>query len=97
MPTPVIGMVGLVDDVKRVLQPGFKNPGDFIALLGMTREDLSVSQYAAVIDGNPTVRESARILTSSRCTFSRSRVSAQDCPLQLLQTQVILERASVFQ
>src|SRR5205814_5304927 len=59
LPTPVIGMLGLVDDVKKVLQPGFKNPGDFIALLGMTREDLYVSQYAAVIDGNPTVREGA--------------------------------------
>jgi phosphoribosylformylglycinamidine synthase len=58
-PTPVIGMLGLIDDVKRVVQPGFKNPGDFIALLGITREDLSVSQYAAVINGNPTVREGA--------------------------------------
>ncbi len=49
LPTPVIGMVGLIDDVKRLVQPGFKNPGDFIALLGMTREDLSISEYAAVI------------------------------------------------
>src|SRR5437773_1087813 len=50
LPTPVIGMVGLVDDVKRLVQTGFKNPGDFIALLGMTREDLSLSEYAAVIE-----------------------------------------------
>ena len=50
LPTPVIGMVGLIDDVKRLVQPGFKNPGDFIALLGMTREDLSISEYAAVIE-----------------------------------------------
>ena len=56
LPTPVIGMLGLVDDIKRVLQPGFKNPGDFIALLGITREDLSVSQYADSIR-SPTVRE----------------------------------------
>ncbi len=54
LPTPVIGMVGLIDDVKRLIQPGFKNPGDFIALLGMTREDLSLSEYARVIGGNPT-------------------------------------------
>src|SRR5256885_12598917 len=47
LPTPVIGMVGLIEDVKRVIQPGFKNPGDFIALLGTTRDDLSLSQYAA--------------------------------------------------
>jgi phosphoribosylformylglycinamidine synthase len=50
LPTPVIGMLGLVDDVKRLVQPGFKNPGDFIALLGMTREDLSISEYAAVVE-----------------------------------------------
>jgi phosphoribosylformylglycinamidine (FGAM) synthase-like enzyme len=51
LPTPVIGMIGLIDDVKRVVQPGFKNPGDFIALLGATRDDLSISEYAAVIGG----------------------------------------------
>src|SRR5438876_7044912 len=54
LPTPVIGMVGLIDDVKRVVQPGFKNPGDFIALLGATKEDLSVSEYAALIEGTST-------------------------------------------
>jgi phosphoribosylformylglycinamidine synthase II len=48
LPTPVIGMVGLMEDVKRVIQPGFKNAGNFIALLGTTRDDLSISEYAAV-------------------------------------------------
>src|SRR5438105_8485642 len=64
LPTPVIGMLGLIEDVKRVIQPGFKNFGDFIALLGTTREDLSLSQYAAsvrnVIEGTlPDGRVSA--------------------------------------
>jgi phosphoribosylformylglycinamidine synthase II len=54
LPTPVIGMVGLIDDVKRLIQPGFKNAGDFIALLGATREDLSLSEYAAVIEDKST-------------------------------------------
>ena len=54
LPTPVIGMLGLIDDVKRVVQPGFKNPGDFIALLGATKEDLSISEYAALIEGTST-------------------------------------------
>src|SRR5438132_11516234 len=31
LPTPVIGMIGLIDDVRRVIQPGFKIAGDFIA------------------------------------------------------------------
>jgi phosphoribosylformylglycinamidine synthase len=51
LPTPVIGMLGLIDDVRRVIQPGFKNPGDFVALLGTTREDLAASEYAVVIQG----------------------------------------------
>jgi phosphoribosylformylglycinamidine synthase subunit PurL len=51
LPTPVIGMVGLIEDVKRVIQPGFKNPGDVVALLGATRDDLAMSEYAAVIGG----------------------------------------------
>jgi phosphoribosylformylglycinamidine synthase subunit PurL len=49
LPTPVIGMVGLIDDVRRVIQPGFKNPGDFIALLGATRDDLSISEYTTSV------------------------------------------------
>src|SRR5437764_12535685 len=51
LPTPVIGMIGLIDDVRRVIQPGFKNPGDFIALLGATHNDLSISEYAVVVEG----------------------------------------------
>jgi phosphoribosylformylglycinamidine synthase len=51
LPTPVIGMVGLVDDVRRIVQPGFKTEGDFIALLGRTHDDLSISEYASVING----------------------------------------------
>src|SRR5918911_1533283 len=31
LPTPVIGMVGLIEDVRRIVQPGFKNDGDVIA------------------------------------------------------------------
>ena len=54
LPTPVIGMIGLVEDVRRVVQPGFKQPGDLIALLGITADDLSISEYAAVIDGVST-------------------------------------------
>jgi len=54
LPTPVIGMVGLIEDVKRVIQPGFKNPGDFIALLGATRDDLSISEYAATVEARRT-------------------------------------------
>ena len=53
LPTPVIGMVGLVEDVRRVVQPGFKREGDLIALLGTTRDDLSISEYAVTVREQP--------------------------------------------
>jgi phosphoribosylformylglycinamidine synthase len=49
LPTPVIGMIGLIEDVRRTVQQGFKNEGDIIALLGETRDDLSISEYAATV------------------------------------------------
>jgi len=49
LPTPVIGMIGLLEDVRRVVQPGFKRENGVIALLGTTQDDLSISEYAATI------------------------------------------------
>jgi phosphoribosylformylglycinamidine synthase len=56
LPTPVIGMVGLLEDVKRTVQPGFKKDGDLIALLGTTADDLSLSEYAASVEGLTTTQ-----------------------------------------
>jgi phosphoribosylformylglycinamidine (FGAM) synthase-like enzyme len=50
-PTPVIGMVGLVEDVRRIVTQGFKRDGDLIALVGETGEDLSASEYEATVLG----------------------------------------------
>ena len=36
LPTPVIGMVGLIEDTRRIITHGFKDEGDVIALLGIT-------------------------------------------------------------
>ena len=46
-------MVGLVEDVRRVVQPGFKREGDLIVLLGTTADDLENSEYAVtILDAN---------------------------------------------
>jgi phosphoribosylformylglycinamidine synthase len=50
-PTPVIGMVGLVEDVRRVVTQGFKREGHLVALVGTTAEDLSASEYEAAVLG----------------------------------------------
>ncbi len=50
-PTPVIGMVGLVEDVRRVVTQGFKRDGHLVALVGHSGEDLSASEYEATVLG----------------------------------------------
>jgi phosphoribosylformylglycinamidine synthase len=59
LPTPVIGMVGLIEDVRRAVVPGFKKAGDVIALLGTTQDDLSMSEYAVSIAGVTTAEIAA--------------------------------------
>ncbi|HEX8283934.1 MAG TPA: phosphoribosylformylglycinamidine synthase subunit PurL [Pyrinomonadaceae bacterium] len=51
-PTPVIGMVGLIEDVRRVVTQGFKRAGHLVALVGTTEPDgLAASEYAAAVLG----------------------------------------------
>ncbi|MFN0158870.1 MAG: phosphoribosylformylglycinamidine synthase subunit PurL [Bacteroidota bacterium] len=50
-PTPVIGMLGLIDDLKNVTTSAFKDEGDVILLLGDTLGHLGGSEYLSVIHG----------------------------------------------
>src|SRR5438105_4996752 len=45
-PTPVIGMVGLLEDLSLRCPAGFRRAGDLIFLLGDTREELAGSEYS---------------------------------------------------
>jgi phosphoribosylformylglycinamidine synthase len=54
LPTPTIGMVGLIEDVRKLVTHGFKNEGDLIALLGETKDDLAASEYEQTILGFST-------------------------------------------
>jgi phosphoribosylformylglycinamidine synthase len=51
-PTPVVGMLGLIDDVARRTPTGFQNDGESIILLGATAEELSGSEWAWVTHGH---------------------------------------------
>lgn len=44
-PTPVLGVVGMVDDVAKAVSPGFKEDKDTVVLLGENREELGASEY----------------------------------------------------
>ncbi len=54
LPTPTIGMVGLIDDTRKIITHGFKNEGDIIAVLGETKDDLAASEYSQTILGYTT-------------------------------------------
>jgi phosphoribosylformylglycinamidine synthase len=50
-PTPVIGMVGLIDDIDHVTRATFQTPGDAIVLLGEPTAELGASEYLSRIHG----------------------------------------------
>jgi phosphoribosylformylglycinamidine synthase len=50
-PTPVIGMVGLIENRSHITTAAFKNPGDDIILLGKNCGDINGSEYLHQIFG----------------------------------------------
>jgi len=50
-PTPVIGMVGVMDDVGLRVPMGFAAEGDIVMVLGATRDEIGASEYLAVVHG----------------------------------------------
>jgi phosphoribosylformylglycinamidine synthase len=49
LPTPVVAVLGVIDDVRRRVRTGFPEPGLSVLLLGETREELSGSEWAHVV------------------------------------------------
>ncbi len=48
-PTPVIGMLGIINDLTKLCSADFKNSGDFILLLGNFRGELGGSEYLKIM------------------------------------------------
>ena len=51
-PTPVVGVLGVVDDVRRRVSMGFAAEGDVVVLLGETRDELGGSEWAHHVHGH---------------------------------------------
>ncbi|MGH8186912.1 MAG: AIR synthase-related protein, partial [Steroidobacteraceae bacterium] len=51
LPTPTIGVVGLIEHADRVVSRVFKQAGDVIVLLGVSRDELGGSEYLKVMHG----------------------------------------------
>ena len=65
-PTPVIGMVGLIDDLDHVTRATFANAGDEIVLFGDCTTELGASEYLARIHGVTAGR-------APRCDLNQER------------------------
>jgi phosphoribosylformylglycinamidine synthase len=86
-PTPVVAMVGLLDDVGRHGRPGFVRSGDAIVLMGGDQVSLNASLYCAVIHGEdggaPVNPDFDRALAAIRCVREAVRLnileSVHDC------------------
>jgi phosphoribosylformylglycinamidine synthase len=50
-PTPIIGVVGLLEDASRVVTRVFSRPDDVVLLLGEDRGELGGSEYLATVHG----------------------------------------------
>ena len=86
-PTPVVGMVGLVDSLAHVTRSAFTSPGDAIVLLGENTDELGGSEYLArvhdIVAGHPPrchlARERAVVDALLDAIRSGSVRSAHDC------------------
>ncbi len=86
-PTPVVGMVGLIEDRDRMIGAGFRGDGDLVAVLGATGADLGGSAFRAVlhgaVDGAPPsvdLQAEARLQdTMLRAVEAGLLSSAHDC------------------
>ncbi|MBM3311922.1 MAG: phosphoribosylformylglycinamidine synthase subunit PurL, partial [Candidatus Aminicenantes bacterium] len=50
-PTPVLGVVGLIDDLAKAVTPGFKGEGEAVILLGETLDELGGTEYLKTVHG----------------------------------------------
>ena len=80
-PTPIIGMVGLIEPADRVMTQWFKQAGDTIILLGDTKEDLGGTEYLRVVH--------AREQGSPPLLNLEAEKAVQGCVLKLIRDGLV--------
>ena len=86
-PTPMIAMVGLLDDVRGAMTQWFRSEGDLVFLLGDPAGSLAGSEYLALVHGLEAGRPAPVDLARERALHDAVRraretgliVSAHDC------------------
>jgi phosphoribosylformylglycinamidine synthase len=86
-PTPVVGMVGLINDYGKRLSAGLRAEGDFVLLIGSSHNDLGGTEYLKVehgyVAGRPPALDLAREKAVNRLVLAAAENgllhSAHDC------------------
>src|SRR5207253_3063912 len=86
-PTPVVGMVGVIDDYGRRLGAGLRAEGDFVLLIGSSHNDMGGSEYLKVehgyVAGRPPALDLTRDQAANRLVLAAAENgflhSAHDC------------------
>ena len=86
-PTPVVGMVGLIEDYGQRLEAGLKHEGDFVLLVGSSHNDLGGSEYLKIehgtVAGRPPALDLTREAAVNRLILAAAKAgllrSAHDC------------------
>jgi phosphoribosylformylglycinamidine (FGAM) synthase-like enzyme len=86
-PTPIVGMLGLIEDYRLLVRPGFPGPGFLVYLLGETLPELGGSEFAQVVlrsvSGHPPALDLAREASLHQMLVEGARgdllASAHDC------------------
>ncbi|MBI4888679.1 MAG: phosphoribosylformylglycinamidine synthase subunit PurL, partial [Acidobacteria bacterium] len=87
LPTPVLGVVGLIEDAERVVRRAFQGDGDAIVLLGSSQDELGGSEYLRAVHnllrGTPPALDLAREAALERVLVRGAAAglirSAHDC------------------
>jgi phosphoribosylformylglycinamidine synthase len=80
-PTPMLGMVGLIESADKTMTQWFREDGDDIILLGATREDLGGSEYLKV--------QHSREQGSPPYLNLETEQAVQSCVLQLIRAGLV--------
>ncbi len=86
-PTPVVGMLGLIEDYRLLIATGFPRPGLLLYVLGETFPELGGSEFAEVVlgtvSGHPPTLDLSREAALHRVLIEGARsdllASAHDC------------------
>ncbi len=101
-PTPVIGMVGLIEDVANITTQSFKNAGDLIYLIGETKPEFGGSELQKLLNGeisgkSPSIdlqlekKYQAQILTAIRAGVIASAHDVAEGGLAVAVAECIMD------